>query len=123
MGTNSNQLGHQTALNKTLSDINSCFKASFILFNFNKTYYLEFKNKNCIGTKLDSNYFNTTVVNDTYTKFIGLVIDDTLTLDNHIDQLNSRLNSACYAITAAKAMLSRKALRMLYFSYVHSHIL
>ena len=75
------------------------------MLNFNKTYYLEFKNKNCTGTTLDSNYFNTTIANDTYTKFLGLVIDDTLTLDTHIDQLNSRLNSACYAITAVKAKL------------------
>jgi hypothetical protein len=51
------------------------------------------------------------------------VTEDTLTWDNHISQLISRLNSACYAIAAVKAMLSRKALRMLYISYVHSHIL
>jgi len=35
-----------------------------------------------------------------------------------MDQLISRPNSACYAVTAVKAMLSRKASRMLYFSYV-----
>jgi len=32
----------------------------------------------------------------------------------------SRLNSACYAIRAVNAVLSRKALRMLYFLYIHS---
>ena len=37
-----------------------------------------------------------------------------------MDQSISRLNSACYAIRAVKALLSRKAVRMLYFSYVHS---
>jgi len=50
------------------------------------------------------------------------VIDDTLSWDNNIDQLLSRLNSACYARTAVKAMLSRKYLRMLYVSYVLSII-
>jgi hypothetical protein len=50
------------------------------------------------------------------------VPDDILTWDNHIYQLISRLNSACYAIRAIKAMLSRKALKMLDFSYVHSII-
>jgi len=57
-----------------------------------------------------------------YTKFLGVVIDNTLTWDNHIDQLISRFNSGCYAIRAVKTMLSRKALRMLYVSYVHSII-
>ena len=50
------------------------------------------------------------------------MIDGTLTGDNYIDQLISRWNSACYAIRALKAMLSRKALKMLDFSYVHSII-
>jgi len=51
---------------------------------------------------------------------MGLMVDDNLTCKNHIDQLISKLNSASYAIRAVNAMSSRKALRMLYFSYVHS---
>jgi hypothetical protein len=35
--TNPNQERLQTALNKTLSDINSWFKANFLSLNFNKT--------------------------------------------------------------------------------------
>jgi len=88
MGTNSNQDELQAALNKTLSDINSWFKVHFLLLNFNKTHYLEFKTKNCIDS-LYIKHFNTTIANVTYTKFLGLVIDDTLTWDNCIDQLIS----------------------------------
>ena len=65
---------------------------------------------------------NKIIANVPYTKFLGLVIEDTLTWDNHIDQLFSRLNSACYTITAVTAMLTRKTWRMIYFSYVHSII-
>ena len=50
------------------------------------------------------------------------MIDDILNWDNHIEQLISRLNSAYNAIRAVKAMLSKKSLTMLYFSYVHSII-
>jgi hypothetical protein len=50
------------------------------------------------------------------------VIGDTLNWDNHIDQLISRLSSTCYAVRAVKAMFSRKALRMLYFCYIHTVI-
>jgi len=63
---------------------------------------------------------NTPIANLPYTKFLGLVVDDTLTWNNHIDQLISRLNSACFAIRAGNAMLLKKILKMLYFSYVHS---
>jgi hypothetical protein len=51
-----------------------------------------------------------------------LLVGDTLTWDNGTDQLISILNSACYAIGAVNALLPRTALRMLYFSYVHSVI-
>jgi hypothetical protein len=42
------------------------------------------------------------MANVPYTEFLGLVIDETLTWDNHIDQLLSRLNSVCYAIRAVE---------------------
>jgi len=83
-------------------------------------YYLEFRTKNCIDPTSDINYFNRSIGNVTFTKFLVLVTDDTLTWNNHMDQLLSRLNCACYAVRAVKALLSRKAVRMLYFSYVHS---
>jgi len=50
-------------------------------------------------------------------------MDGPLAWDNLIDQLISRLNSACYTITAVKAMLSREALRMLYMYIFLMYIL
>jgi hypothetical protein len=120
--TNSNKGGLQTALNITISDIISWFKVNFLLLKFNKTYYLEFRTKNCFDTALDINYFNKSIANVPYTKFLGLLADDALTWGNHIDHLISILNSAYYAIRAVTTMLSRKALRILHFSYVHSVI-
>jgi hypothetical protein len=96
------------------------FKANFLSPKLNKTYYLQFQTKKYLDNTLDINYLNKTIANLPYTNFLGLVVDDTLTWNNHIDQLISRLNSACYAIRAVNAMWSRKALRMLYF---HTFIL
>ena len=118
----SNQGGLQTVLIKTISDIISWFKVNFLLLNFNKTYCLEFRTRNCNDTTVDINYFNKSIANVPYTNFLGLLIDDTLTWDNHIDPLISQLNSVCYAIRAVKGMLSRKALRILHFICVHSVI-
>ena len=65
---NSNQGGLQTALNKTTCDIISWFKVNFLLLNFNKTYYFEFRTKTCIDTTLDNNCFNKSIANVPYTK-------------------------------------------------------
>jgi len=106
IATNSNQRRLKTALNKTLSDIISWLEVNFLLLNFNKTYYLKYKTKNCIDATLDINYFNKSIGNGTYTKFLYFMIEDTLTWDKHTDLLISRSNSACYVITALKAMFS-----------------
>ena len=50
----------------------------------------------------DANCFNKIIVNIPYKNFPCLMTDDTLTWDNHIDQLISGLKSAYYAITAVQ---------------------
>ena len=62
-------------------------------------------------------------INDTSsTNFLGLTLDSTLSWKTHIDQLRSKLNSACYVIRSLKSVISTKNLRTIYFSYVHSII-
>ena len=85
-----------------------------IIYNFEQKHYID--------NTLHINYLNKIIANRPHTKFLGLMVDDNLTWNNHIDQLISKLNSACYAIRAVNAMLTRKGLRILYFSYVHSII-
>jgi hypothetical protein len=108
----------QTALNKTVSDINVWFKANFLFLNFNKTYYLQFRTKNYIDNILDM-YINKNTANCPYTKVLGLMVDDNLTSNNHIDQLISKLNSACYAIRAVNAILSSRRVKRVKF-FIHS---
>jgi len=83
--TSPNQERLQTALDKTLSDINLWFKANFLSLNFNKTYYLKFRTINYIHNTLDINCLNKNIANRPYIKFLGLMVDDNLTWNNHID--------------------------------------
>lgn len=48
-------------------------------------------------------------------KFLGLIIDDTLSWKNHIDQFMSKLSSACYAVRTVKAVMTQETLRMNFF--------
>jgi len=77
---NYNQGGLKTALNNTIYDIMSWFKVNFLLLTFSKRYYLEFRTETCIDTTLDIQYFNKSIANFPYTKFLCLLIDDTLNL-------------------------------------------
>jgi len=52
-------------------------------------------------------------------KFWGLISDDSLSWKTHIDQMMSKLNTACFVIRMIQAIISQETLRMVYFSYVH----
>ena len=55
-------------------------------------------------------------------KFLRLTIDITLTWKDHISELITKLNKACYAIRSIKPFMSLDVLRSTYFSYAHSII-
>jgi hypothetical protein len=55
-------------------------------------------------------------------KFLGLMIDNSLSWKTHTDKPISKLNKVCHAIRAVKPLMSPEVLRMIYFSYCHSII-
>jgi len=63
---------------------------------------------------------NSIKTNINSTKFLCLIIDNTVSWKDHIAALTSKLNKACYAIRAIKPFMSVYILRVIYFSYVHS---
>jgi hypothetical protein len=108
-----------TKLNNILADVHEWFKKNLLSLNPNKTTYLQFLTKN--SQKLDSNVtlMNNQITSSTNTKFIGLTIDKTLSWKCHINQIWSRLSSACYAIRVITLLMTEDTLRMIYHSYVH----
>jgi hypothetical protein len=56
------------------------------------------------------------------TKFLGLIIDDTLSWSPHIYYIIKKLSMACYAIRNIKFTVTAKTLRLIYFTHVHSVI-
>jgi len=120
--TSSNQEELKITLYKTLFDINLWFKANLLSLNINKTYLLRFRPNNKIENTLELNYLNDTIQNVPSVMFLGLLVDDTLSWDQHINYISSKLSTACYAIWTLAPLLSTNALRMLYFSYAHSVI-
>jgi len=70
---------------------------------------------------LKHNYQGNYIKSSTNTKFLGMIIDDSLSWKAHIDQIMSKLNTACFIIRTIQGMMSQETLRMVYyFAYVHS---
>jgi len=118
--TSSNLENFETQIDKIFGDINNWFKINQLVLNYNKTHYLKFNTKNSRNYDLKLNYQGNYIKSSTNTKFLGLFIDDSLSWKAHIDQMMSKLNTACFVIRTIQAMMSQETLRMVNFAYIHS---
>jgi hypothetical protein len=67
--------------------------------------------------------FNNTFISNTLnTKFLGLVITNSLSWMDHITQLIPKLSKACYVLRCIRPFMSQDALKSIYYSYFHSLI-
>ena len=131
-------------VNTELQKIANWFVANKISVNVSKCKYIIFRSKakkipnttgqvvfnsNEIGKdndllkiipleRIHSNNLNS----KTY-KYLGIFIDENLNFNLHTDQLCNKLSRALYCLNRVKKTISCKALRTLYFSLFHSHLL
>jgi hypothetical protein len=59
------------------------------------------------------------LINVTETKFVGLIIDDTLSWKQHVDQIIKKIFTACYALRNIKYILPSDAQKPIYFARIH----
>jgi hypothetical protein len=70
---------------------------------------------------LDAIESNDYKINFTHSiKFLGIIIESSLTWKEHIDYINSKLNSLGYMVRSLRLVLGLKTIKQIYFSYVHS---
>ena len=72
-------------INKIFRDINYWFKLNQLVLNYNKAHYLRFNTKNSREYVLKLNYQENYVKSSSHTKFLGLIINDSLSWKVHID--------------------------------------
>jgi len=88
----------ETQVDKIFEDINNWFKINKLVLNYNKTQYLQFNTKKSKGYDLKLDYQGNYIKSSTNIKFLGLIIDDSLSWKAHIDHIISKLNTACFVI-------------------------
>ena len=122
------------------------FRTNKMAVNVNKTKFIIFHTR---GKKVDldgkkiifdnndpSSPFNTNLecelerIHNNHTdpssrsyKLLGILLDEHLTFNHHIDYLKSKLSKALYCINRVKNFLPQKTLKTIYHSLFHSHLL
>jgi len=101
------------------NQLNKWFAANLLSLNLKKTQYIQFRTKNTSVNEISIGYNNTCILNTSYTKFLGLVITNSLSWKDHVTQLIPKLGKACYVLRCIRPFMSQGALKSVYYSYFH----
>jgi hypothetical protein len=88
--------------------------------NVEKTHYVRFMTKNSQPIDINMCLENNRISNSLYTKFLGLIVDNTPSWKPHIDHLINKLSTACFEIRSIKPYMNTKATIMVYHSLFHA---
>jgi hypothetical protein len=118
--THPNHMEFENEFNNLFSNITRWFQVNSLSLNFNKTHFMHFQTSTNVKTHVNKD-FKIKHINKVYsTNFLGLILDSTFSWGPHINNLASKLNSACYLIRCLQFLLPIETLRMVYFSNFHS---
>jgi hypothetical protein len=87
--------------------------------NFNKTNYIHFTNKRNMSVHLKIGSNNNLITSSSYTKFLGVMMGNTFSLNNHSNLLIKKLSTACYIFRNAKTYMSASSLKIIFHAFFH----
>lgn len=140
-GKNLNEL--ITFVNVELQKLSNWLRANKMAINTNKTKYIIFRNRGQIidehtpGVVFNNNEIGTENNPDkifpleriwnsaetTSYKLLGVLFDKFLSFDDHIKAIKAKISKSLFCINRLKNFLPQTALRTLYFSLIHPHLL
>ena len=105
--TGSNKWDFNENSKQAFQDINAWFINNRLTLNLNKTQFLEFRTNHHSNDIIQSAYDIKGITNATEARFLGLILDNTLSWKKHIEQVVSKMCSACYALQNIKSSHAR----------------
>jgi len=118
--TNPDPMEFTKSLNTNSIKINRWLKSNSLSLNVDKTHFLQFYMRPNQNYDFIPYYEDKQITKVETIKFLGITLDSNLSWEQHIEDITPRLNKACFAIRSIKPFMSVEAMRLVYFSYVHS---
>jgi hypothetical protein len=118
--TGSNKMNFKETIKQTFQDINAWFNNNRLTLNLNKTQFLEFRRNQYSNDIIQSAYHLKGITNATETKFLGLILNNTLSWKQHTELIVGKMCTACYALRNIKSVVSQDTLKIIYFAHIHS---
>ena len=120
--TNKNLRVLKACIEHDLSIITDWFGANSLTLNINKTSLLLFDYRKQQNNVLELNVSGNIIKSVKCTKFLGVILDDKLSWDNHLDQLRSKINQNYALLCRSKKLLNVHGMKILYHALIYSHL-
>jgi hypothetical protein len=83
-------------INVVFKNMNEWFSTDLLSLNFSKTHFMQFVTKKWLINEINFEY-NDKLISDTRNlKFLGIIMDSTLSGKNHINMIAPKLSQVCY---------------------------
>ena len=113
-------------LNIELKNVSMWFKCNKLSLNVSKTNYTLFhskqRNAKVPDTLPDLFIDNIKLERKKITKFLGVLVDENLSWENHIDLINTKVSKSIGILYKSRNILNKNLLKQLYFSFIHCYL-
>ena len=104
--------------------IESWCRNNRMLLNIKKSHYMLVQpSHRATSQDLDLKINHTKLNRNVKTKLLGFTLNDSLTWDDHVDQICSKINKSLALFQKCRAFLDSKSSRNFYFQYVFCHMI
>ena len=106
-----------------LLQLKNYIDANYLHINLKKAKYMYFRSSRANIITKDLYYKNFKMEKVTSIKFLGIIISETLTWDDHIKSLNSKLSKISGSLFKLGKCLPKDLLRSVYFALINSQLI
>lgn len=109
----------QEHINSVLTNILKWLNSLNLRVNLDKTKLIQFRNYKTVPESIVASNANTSVDDVSHVSFLGVEIDTHLNWKAHINELNKKISSRCYALSILSETCSEKIVISAYYGTVY----
>ena len=120
-GRNSQKL--YEAANNDLNAIAEWLKVNRLSLNVKKTHYMVFSNTKVKSDNAELKIEGETISEVSKTKFLGVIIDNRLNWQHHINYISCKVAKGIGIILKIRKVLDNESLRSLYYAFIYPYMM
>ena len=113
----------ETVINKELRKLGTWLIVNRLSLNIDKTNFLIFHPYNKpLKQRITLKIHKKAISESDYIKYLGIMVDSTLTWNIHIDKISKTISWATGLLYKIRPFVNNRTLKMLYYSLVYPHL-